>query len=308
MAAVEKITMLSSPDERKKARMGDLWNSPEKLASLITAANWGIALTLLTAFLCTVVAIKTGGRKDELSNAEALEKREKIAQLGRDTEQLKSANIQLGIDLQTATAESKQRQSELEIEQRKTAEAQEAAATAQLVLKKYVSTVAERQFPREVDRRKMVEMLKGKPKCPVSFWYSPGDTEAYRYASMLSIALGEGDPSNPGAGWEVSAPIPIPADEGYQGQNLSKAPPAMRFMGVLSTFAVTFVQNPAELNKEQTFDSPINSLRFAILGSTLPSSGGAASFGGEYSKAIPVGAVGVVVGPKPPPLVPDPLP
>ena len=124
MPAVDKITMSSSPDERKSARMGDLWNSPEKLAWLITAANWGISLTLITAFVCTVVAIKAGGRKDELSNADALEKKRQVAQLGKDTELLKSSNIQLRIDLET--------------EKQNTARFQEEAEIARLALEKEV--------------------------------------------------------------------------------------------------------------------------------------------------------------------------
>jgi hypothetical protein len=61
--------------------MNDVWNSVEKLDSLVTAANWGIALTLLVAFACTVVAIKLGGRKDALTHATELGKAERIAHL-----------------------------------------------------------------------------------------------------------------------------------------------------------------------------------------------------------------------------------
>jgi hypothetical protein len=49
----------------------NLWDSAEKLSLLITAANWGIAATLLIAFVCTVVTIKAGMRRDELIAAES---------------------------------------------------------------------------------------------------------------------------------------------------------------------------------------------------------------------------------------------
>jgi hypothetical protein len=130
MAAIGRITMSPSPDEGKGTRMGDLWNSSEKLALLIAAANWGIALTLLTAFACTVVTIKAGGRKDEIADAESLEKKAQIAQLGKDTEQLKSGNIQLRIDLET--------------EKQNTARFQVEAETARLALEREV----QKQGPR----------------------------------------------------------------------------------------------------------------------------------------------------------------
>jgi hypothetical protein len=72
----------------------DLWDSIEKLSRLITVANWGIALTLLVAFACTVVVIKAGNRKDELTGIEDLQKAKQIA----DTTKLAGeANEQAGI-------------------------------------------------------------------------------------------------------------------------------------------------------------------------------------------------------------------
>lgn len=49
----------------------NLWDSIEKLSLLIAAANWGIAATLLIAFVCTVLTIKAGSRRDELMAAES---------------------------------------------------------------------------------------------------------------------------------------------------------------------------------------------------------------------------------------------
>ncbi len=75
MAATEKITTSSSPTERYK--VGDLWNSIDRLSKLLTIANWGIAATLFMAFVCTVIAIKAGNRKDELVTIEDGKKEER---------------------------------------------------------------------------------------------------------------------------------------------------------------------------------------------------------------------------------------
>jgi hypothetical protein len=58
---------------------GDFWNSVDKLSSLITWANWGIAATLLITF--AFIVIKTGNRKDALTGIEDLRKAEQIANL-----------------------------------------------------------------------------------------------------------------------------------------------------------------------------------------------------------------------------------
>lgn len=61
------------------AWLQSLWDSVEKLSRLITAANWGIAITLLFAFLFTVVAIKSGSRRDALIKAEDDKKGKSLA-------------------------------------------------------------------------------------------------------------------------------------------------------------------------------------------------------------------------------------
>jgi hypothetical protein len=90
----------------------ELWNSIDRLARLITYANWGIACSLLLGFVFTAVVIKAGNRKDELATMEGAKSTARIAELGHDTEKLKSGNLKLGIDLETqkeraATAEGK---------------------------------------------------------------------------------------------------------------------------------------------------------------------------------------------------------
>ena len=51
----------------KSMILDDLWGSVDKLGSVITIANWGIALTLLFSFAFTVVSIKATSRKDALT-------------------------------------------------------------------------------------------------------------------------------------------------------------------------------------------------------------------------------------------------
>jgi hypothetical protein len=81
MAAIEQITESLSVKERRIAVMHEFWNSPEKLGSLITAANWGIAVTLLVAFACTAIVVKATSQKDALTAVLDLAKAQHIAEL-----------------------------------------------------------------------------------------------------------------------------------------------------------------------------------------------------------------------------------
>lgn len=118
-----------------------MWNSIERLGSLITLANWGIAGTLLVAFACTVVAIKASNRKDELTGAEDLRKAEHIADLDHANLTLRgqvatletnaaNANRDLA-GLQKAASDAKATQQRVEIE---LAKQRERAANAEQAL------------------------------------------------------------------------------------------------------------------------------------------------------------------------------
>jgi hypothetical protein len=83
----------------------EIWNSIDRLARIITLANWGIAASLLLGFFFTVIVIKAGNRKDDLAAIEESKTTAKITTLGHDTEELKKGNLQLGIDLANAQGE-----------------------------------------------------------------------------------------------------------------------------------------------------------------------------------------------------------
>jgi len=72
--------------------------------------------------------------------------------------------------------------------------------------------------------------------------YSPNDSEAYTFAVHIRRWLGPGTDGD-GAGWQVSAPIPIPAEGGDPHPDLANAPPAMKYgawygLGILTSDAV----------------------------------------------------------------------
>jgi hypothetical protein len=245
------------------------------------------------------------------------------AELGRQqerAEKLESANITLRADLENAQAESRnaesrlaqeqrktaEAQAELEGEQQKTAKAQEESAKAQLALKKYVSTVADRQRAREVDKAKLLAMLEGKPKSSIVLLYNPNDSEAYWLSFMLFTWLGKGNPDSPGAGWDVTAPRPIPPNVGFLGGHPPDAPAAMRFGGVFTSFGITFVVNNATLATSAHIGSSFQSFTDAIGRSITPRpTPDGYSFVYDGDNSIPDGVIWLVVGPKPPVMFPD---
>ena len=57
----------------------EMWNSIDRLSTLINRANWGIAITLLITFVLTVIVIKAGNRKDALLRVSELEREDRIS-------------------------------------------------------------------------------------------------------------------------------------------------------------------------------------------------------------------------------------
>jgi hypothetical protein len=110
---------------------------------------------------------------------------------------------QIRADLEVATKAARKAESELAAEQRQTAEAQEKAAHAQLILETYVSVFSKNLTARRMDCRRAIEQLKHTTKGSVEIWYEPDDEEATDFASQVYRCLGRD-----GAGWEVqSAPF-----------------------------------------------------------------------------------------------------
>jgi hypothetical protein len=266
-----------------KARPRGSSVSPESLEWWKNAFEIGGVILLLLTFIAGAGVLWFSKRVNAVQ----------AEQLRQFDERLTKAHA----DLQTATAESVRRQTELEVEQRKTAEAQERATRVQLEYNRYLDEVTKQQKPRGVDREKFLEALRDKPKRPVVLWYNPNDTEAYFFAQMLFTWLGKGNPDREGAGWQVSAPMPILPGMGYQ--NSPNAPPAMGFGGVFSTFGITF--RARIMNTSDTIDreTSIGALMGAIGASVTPPAQ-AYTFVAETDNMVLGDDIWVVIGPKPP--------
>jgi hypothetical protein len=91
----------------------DWWNSIDRLGKLITWANWGIAASLLFGFAFTVVVIKAGNRKDELADADELEKMNRIAEIEHSNLNLRSQIA--GLETNAATQQERAAKAEKEL-------------------------------------------------------------------------------------------------------------------------------------------------------------------------------------------------
>lgn len=81
------------------------WGSIERLSRVITLANWGIALSLLIGFGCTVLAIKAGSKRDKLIAIEDSKREQKVA----DT-------LKLAADANERAGKASERAATLEVE------------------------------------------------------------------------------------------------------------------------------------------------------------------------------------------------
>lgn len=158
----------------------ELWNSIDRLSKLITFANWGIAGSLLLGFIFTVIVIKAGNRKDVLAAIEESKSTAKIAQLGHDTEKLKTGNLQLGIDLANAKGEMAKQEA-------RAAEAEQSLRELQLRLAhRRISKTEQDKIAASLQpfRGSTVQLIK------------LGDAESAQFADDLIAVLRN-------AGWEV---------------------------------------------------------------------------------------------------------
>lgn len=175
-------------------RFSSLWNSIERLGSLITLANWGIAATLLVAFACTVIAIKASSRKDELTGAEDLRKAEHIADLDHANLTLRGQVATLEINaananrdlagLQKAASDAKAAQQKVEID---LAKQQEKTAIAERALLELKERLAHRRI-NQSDHDKLVASLRPFRGSAVQL-LKLGDEEAAQFADDLLAVL-----------------------------------------------------------------------------------------------------------------------
>ncbi len=158
----------------------EIWNSIDRLARVITLANWGIAVSLLLGFLFTVIVIKAGNRKDALAAIEESKSTAKITELGHDTEELKKGNLQLGIDLANAKGEMAQQEAR--------------AAEAEQSLLELQQRLAHRRISKAA-QDKIAASLRPFRGSNVQLT-KLGDAEAAQFADDLLAILGN-------AGWDV---------------------------------------------------------------------------------------------------------
>jgi hypothetical protein len=119
----------------------------------------------------------------------------------------------LSAKLSDATLKEEAEQARPEQEERKTSDIQGKAVQAQATLDEYVKESTSKLGTRIVERSSIASALKGKSNHVVAgFWYEPNNFEAYVFAWSLYRALGAGTENAPGAEWNVTPPIPIPAD------------------------------------------------------------------------------------------------
>jgi hypothetical protein len=168
-----------------------LWDSVERISKLIVWANWGIAATLLGAFGCTVIAIKAGSRKDELTATEDLAKAKQIADTSERAGKLENqnlilrgqiANLELAagstardlLSLQTAAADAKAAQQRVEID---LGRQQERAATAEKDLIQLRESIKDRHITPD-QKVLLIRTLKETPKGKVEIRCPVGNPEA----------------------------------------------------------------------------------------------------------------------------------
>lgn len=195
----------------------DVWNSIDRLARLVTFANWGIAASLLFGFAFTVVAIKAGGRKDELVAVEDLKKAQQIAdtmKLAGDANEkaneLEHDNLKLRgqvatletnaadakkdvAGLQKTAADAKTTQQKVEIE---LAKQQQRAAEAEHALLELQERIKDRHLTAE-KRAELVALLAANPKGDIAVSCVGGHPEPCKFAAEIVDALKE-------AGWTVT--------------------------------------------------------------------------------------------------------
>jgi hypothetical protein len=170
------------------------------------------------------------------------------------------------------------------------------AGDAVLEAYKSVSFLSDRKLN---NPQKFVEALKGKPKARVELWYNPNDSEAWTFAREIYWWLGEGPSKGEGAGWRVSAPIPIPPNKGILSMGAyPTAPIGMRFDGSGTSSGLTFIAK--NLIRDTTNRQTALGVLTDVLGQSIyPLRTRSTSFSGAENPSLPDDLVIVVVGPKP---------
>jgi hypothetical protein len=118
---------------------------------------------------------------------------------------------QLATKLSEATAMEEAEQARLEGEEKKTKDLQTKAIDTETIFEAFISEVTEDLAPLSINRKLFVSELKVVPSHTlIELWYDPNNFDTYVFASQLFDALGTGPTAEPGAGWDVVPPAPIP--------------------------------------------------------------------------------------------------
>lgn len=242
-----------------------MWPSEGWASFLYDWANVVLVVGLVLSVTSTIVLIWTGNIKETYLRKELAATGERAAHAEERAANVETGNVQLRIDLETATAKSKRRQVELEIEQRKTAEAQKAAAEAQLAVNRSVQAFANRTGFRVLKVDEFVGILKAKPKGTAEIWYKAGDTEVERFSVDLYRAFDA-------LGWPVSRRA-LQENDALSGIDVG-------FIDGLFVFA------NGEEQVSDVFHALLQSLQF----------GGTAS--SSTAPELPAGKVVVAIGPR----------
>ena len=267
-----------------------MWPSESWASRLYDVANVTLVVGLIIGVISTCLLVWMGNIKEEYLRRNLAGTSERAAHAEERAATVEAGNIQLRTDLKVATAESDKRQTDLEKEQQKTAHAQKEAAEAQLALQKYIDDVAKHQRPRLLDFKKFVADLTGKSKGSVTLLYAPNDSEAYTFAIHIRRWLGPGVDGD-GAGWNVSVPMPIPAEGGDPHPDLATAPPAMKY-GAWNGLGI-LVSDPGNGHIPPWEDkTPIGVLTMALMNNGFPP---ITQFG---VTSVPKGTILLVIGQK----------
>lgn len=160
--------------------------------------------------------LATAETKAKEADARIAEAQRGSAEANERAVAIEHANLRLRKDLEAAVNESRANQTELEHEQRRTAEAQLAAAQAQLELKKYVNALVSSQS-RAINEDLFTSILRKAPPKTVEILYLRGLPETYLFAQAILSLLRI-------AGWHTESDVPLPVDSlvdiGKQGTGL----------------------------------------------------------------------------------------
>jgi hypothetical protein len=169
-----------------------IWNSTDSLSSVVTTANWGIAITLLLGCVLTAITIIAGNRKGDLLRTVDREREERISQAQATAELARTEQKRLELGVAQAHVEQEElRKQNLELQSRV-----EQERTARL-------QIEERMRPRRLSPQQRQAIRTALPPMPrgihLMIFAILGEPETLQYAQDFIDVLRA-------RGWEVNGP------------------------------------------------------------------------------------------------------